>query len=97
MDDLRQCKQRKKKYTPIRTKIWESTRCTTIVELRTGKRRWVVLQKARNVTLLVARDAKDIAEASTGENNLLACTLGVVDGISWVDLGSANGCDEGAA
>lgn len=56
----------------------------------------MILQETRDLSLLVARNAEDVAKSAPREDNLFAGSLGILDGFPWINLGSANGRDEGA-
>ena len=57
----------------------------------------MVCQEALHRGSLVLRHLKEVAEASSAEDDLLASALRVVDSRTWVDLRCADARDERAS
>ena len=73
----------------------KSTNLSGVVKLSRRERWRMILQEARDGSLLVARNGEDVAESSATEDDLLASTFRIVNGVAWVNLRSTNGGDEG--
>lgn len=67
---------------------------STVVELSTGERRWVLLQKVFHSNGLIVRHGQEVTEPATTEDDLFASALGVVDRRTGVDLSRSYGSKE---